>query len=136
MRKRHAPLAIAKDSALAQLAEILMVQSAIGPPLMGPQVLVRLLEALHMDGWRPPKMSQSEGGRISGERRGGVRTIRRIAVGVIMDSDAANEYRNKPYSTLTHEWVHEELQKLSALLGNVTPRTIAADLADWDKSRK
>lgn len=63
-RKRRVPVTVRADSALGRLAERLVIPTAIGPPQAGPQVLQLLLDALHMDGWSPPKMSQSEGGRI------------------------------------------------------------------------
>ena len=124
------PVTVHADSALARLAQRLALQGAIGPPCMGPQVLVRLLEALHMDGWRPPKASQAEGGQVSGDRRRGLQTVRRIAIGVIMDS-APDEYRSKPRSRSTHEWAHEELQKLSTVFGVFSVDTVAEDIADW-----
>lgn len=130
MRPRRAPPSIPEGSALARLAEGLAVRGAIGPPYTGPLTLQWILDALRADGWRPPKASQAEGGRISGKRRGGPRLIRRIVVGDLMNN-APDEYQNNPRAIRTIEWVHKELQDMSAVLGEFSFETIAKDIEDW-----
>lgn len=44
---------------------------------------------------------------------------------------APDEYRSKPRSYSTHEWAHEELQKLSKMFGAISVASIAKDIADW-----